>query len=70
VLLALGVPVVAILAEPIVAGPVPVVAAQFDVAATLASAVVVEHARIGRLTGFTAGVEGFNPGHNRLKFLI
>jgi len=45
---------------------VPVVTAHFNVAALFASAVVMVCAFIDAFMRFTAGVEGFNPGHARL----
>ena len=63
------VPVVAVVAESIVAGPVAVVALHFNVTALSAGTVVMEHARIDELTRFTAGVEGFNSWHSASQCL-
>ncbi len=57
------------MAEPIVAGPVAVVALHFNVTALSAGTVVMEHARIDEPTRFTAGVEGFNSRHSASQCL-
>ena len=63
-LVAFKVPVVAVVAESIVAGPVTFVALHFNVTASSAGTVVMEHTRIDGLARFTAGVEGFNFWHD------